>query len=38
VVCGAPAVLLDYERRGVAERVAYGVYRMNAIPAATAVR
>jgi predicted transcriptional regulator of viral defense system len=28
-----PKRLVDYERRGVAERVAYGVYRMNAIPA-----
>jgi predicted transcriptional regulator of viral defense system len=27
-----PKRLVDYERRGVAERVAYGVYRMNAIP------
>lgn len=28
-----PKRLVDYERRGLAERVAYGVYRMNAIPA-----
>jgi predicted transcriptional regulator of viral defense system len=27
-----PKRLVDYERRGVAERVAYGVYRMKAIP------
>lgn len=27
-----PKRLVDYERRGAAERVAYGVYRMNAIP------
>ncbi len=27
-----PKRLVDYERRGVAERVAYGVYRMTAIP------
>jgi predicted transcriptional regulator of viral defense system len=27
-----PKRLVDYERRGIAERVAYGVYRMNAIP------
>ncbi len=27
-----PKRLVDYERRGVAERVAYGVYRMQAIP------
>jgi predicted transcriptional regulator of viral defense system len=27
-----PKRLVDYERRGVAERVAYGVYRINAIP------
>jgi predicted transcriptional regulator of viral defense system len=27
-----PKRLVDYERRGVAERVAYGVYRMRAIP------
>ena len=28
-----PKRLVDYEQRGVAERVSYGVYRMNAIPA-----
>ena len=27
-----PKRLVDYERRGVAERVAYGVYRLKAIP------
>lgn len=27
-----PKRLVDYERRGVAERVAYGVYRMKGIP------
>jgi predicted transcriptional regulator of viral defense system len=27
-----PKRLVDYERRGVAQRVAYGVYRMKAIP------
>ncbi len=27
-----PKRLVDYERRGLAERVAYGVYRMQAIP------
>jgi predicted transcriptional regulator of viral defense system len=27
-----PKRLVDYERRGVAERVAYGVYRMKAMP------
>jgi predicted transcriptional regulator of viral defense system len=27
-----PKRLVDYERRGLAERAAYGVYRMNAIP------
>ena len=27
-----PKRLVDYERRGVAERVAYGIYRMKAIP------
>jgi predicted transcriptional regulator of viral defense system len=27
-----PKRLVDYERRGVAERVAYGVYRMKAVP------
>jgi predicted transcriptional regulator of viral defense system len=27
-----PKRLVDYERRGAAERVAYGVYRMTAIP------
>lgn len=27
-----PKRLVDYEQRGMAERVSYGVYRMNAIP------